>query len=46
MQIVVFANSVDPDEADHHEPAHLDLHCLSSRHRTFNMIILDEILQT
>ena len=22
------ANSVDPDEMDHHEPSHLDLHCL------------------
>ena len=26
-----FANSVDLDEAAHHEPPHLDLHCLSSR---------------
>ena len=23
-----FANSVDPDEVAHHEPLHLDLHCL------------------
>ena len=22
-----FANSVDPDEAAHYEPSHLDLHC-------------------
>ena len=22
------ANSVDPDEMAHHEPSHLDLHCL------------------
>ena len=25
-----FANSVDPDEATHNQPPHLDLHCLSS----------------
>ena len=22
------ANSVDPEETDHYEPSHLDLHCL------------------
>ena len=25
-----FANSVDLDEVAHHEPPHLDLHCLPS----------------
>ena len=28
--IVVFANSVDPDEVAHNEPPYLDLHCLPS----------------
>ena len=28
MQTTKFANSVDPDEAAHPEPPHLDLHCL------------------
>ena len=28
MKIDKFANSVDPDEVAHHEPPHLDLHCL------------------
>ena len=28
MKIADFANSVDPDEVAHHEPPHLDLHCL------------------
>ena len=27
-KIVEFANSVDPDEAAHIEPLHLDIHCL------------------
>ena len=30
MKIVEFANSVDLDEVAHHEPPHLDLHCLPS----------------
>ena len=30
MKIVEFANSVEPDEADHHEPPHVDLHFLCS----------------
>ena len=29
-QIAKFANSVDLNEVAHHEPPHLDLHCLSS----------------
>ena len=28
--IAKFANSIDPDEAAHDEPHHLDLHCLLS----------------
>ena len=28
MKIVQFANNVDPDEAAHEEPPHLDLHSL------------------
>ena len=30
MNIVEFANDVDPDEATHHEPPHLVLRCLYS----------------
>ena len=30
MKINKFSNSVDPDEAAHNEPSHLDLHCLPS----------------
>ena len=30
MQIVEFANSVDPDEVAQSELPHLDLHCLSA----------------
>ena len=26
--VIEFENSIDPDEVDHHEPPHLDLHCL------------------
>ena len=29
LKIVEFANSVDPHEAAHNEPSHLDLHCLT-----------------
>ena len=29
------ANSVDPDEVAHHEPAHLDLHCLQIQYFHF-----------
>ena len=29
-KIIEFENSVDPDEVAHHEPPHLDLHCLPS----------------
>ena len=29
-KIAKFANSVDLDEVAHHEPPHLDLHCLPS----------------
>ena len=29
-KIAEFANSVDLDEVAHHEPPHLDLHCLPS----------------
>ena len=29
-KITEFANRVDLDEVAHHEPPHLDLHCLSS----------------
>ena len=29
--VAEFANSVDPDEAAHNEPPHLDSHCLPSR---------------
>ena len=32
MKIVEFANSVDPDEAAHNEPPHLNLHCFPRRH--------------
>ena len=35
---VEFANSVDPDEVAHHEPPHLDLHCLSCSLWIFNVI--------
>ena len=28
MEIVEFANSIDPFEVAHNEPPHLDLHCL------------------
>ena len=30
METVEFTNRVDPDEAAHNEPPHLDLHCLPS----------------
>ena len=33
-----FANSVDLDEVAHHEPPHLDLHCLASNFWILNMI--------
>ena len=36
MKIANFANSIDPDEAAHNEPPHLDLHCLSSNLGIFN----------
>ena len=29
-KLAEFANSVDLDEVAHHEPPHLDLHCLRS----------------
>ena len=29
MKQSLFANSIDPDEAAHHELLHLDLHCLT-----------------
>ena len=29
-KLIEFANSVDLDELAHHEPSHLDLHCLPS----------------
>ena len=29
-KIAEFANSVDLDEVAHHEPPHLDVHCLPS----------------
>ena len=29
-KIIGFAKSVDPDDAVHHEPPHLGLHCLPS----------------
>ena len=35
-----FANEVDLDEVAHHEPPHLDLHCLSSSLRILNMVRL------
>ena len=28
MKTAEFGNSVDPNEVAHHEPPHLDLHCL------------------
>ena len=37
-QIAEFANSVDLDEVAHHEPSHLDLHCLPSSLRILNII--------
>ena len=40
MKRVESANSVDPDEAAHNEPPHLDLCCLSCCPRIFNMIWL------
>ena len=30
IKIVELANNVDPDEVAHHEPPHLNLHCLTS----------------
>ena len=36
-----FTDSVDPDEAAHNEPPHLDLHCLSSSVSVLNMVQLD-----
>ena len=28
MKIVLFVNSIDPDEAAQHGPPHLNIHCL------------------
>ena len=30
MEVVEFANSIDPDEVAHNEPPHLGLNCLPS----------------
>ena len=30
IKIVEVVDSVEPDEVAHHEPPHLDLHCMSS----------------
>ena len=38
MKITGFANSVDLSEVAHHEPPHLDLHCLHSSLWILNMI--------
>ena len=35
LPVVVFANSVDPDEVAHNEPPNLDLHCLPSKSLNF-----------
>ena len=35
-----FANSIDLDEVAHHEPPHLDLHCLPSGLCILNIIWL------
>ena len=37
-KIANFANTVDPDETAHYEPSHLDLQCMTSSLRFFNMI--------
>ena len=37
-KIAEFANSVNLDEVAHHEPPHLDLHCLPSSLRILNTI--------
>ena len=39
-KIAEFANSVDLDDVAHHEPHHLDLHCLPSDPQLLNMIYL------
>ena len=38
MKITEFANSIDLDEVAHHEPSHLDRHCLPSSLRILNTI--------
>ena len=38
IPIAEFANTVDPDEMAHNEPSHLDLQCLPSSLRFFNII--------
>ena len=37
-KIAELANSIDLDEAAHHEPPHLDLHCLPSSLLILSMI--------
>ena len=39
---VVFANKVDPDEAAHYEPPHLDLHCLPTSFSILSMLWLGQ----
>ena len=39
-KIAEFANSVDLNEVAHHEPPHLDLHCLHSSLKNLNVIQL------
>ena len=38
MKIIEFASSIDPDEVAHHEPPHLELHCLPSSDFSLNRI--------
>ena len=41
-KIVEFADCVDPEEAAHYEPPHIDLYCLLSYLRIHNMIRLGQ----
>ena len=38
MTIAEFANTLDPDEMANTEPSYVDLHCLPSNLRIFNII--------
>ena len=40
MKVFELTNSADSYEAAHHEPPHMDLHCLSATFLNFQYIII------